>query len=247
MIAAFAGKSRPMDNVKIGMDEPQEDEYAIYRLTTFSPLEQLIFPQKKEYFLNSAPFLPGDDRLEEWTSSLANFYRKILYSTSKRIVSKNPFNSLRIPLLAELFPEARFIHIVRHPFDVVPSTKHLWSVVQKQNILNRNGYIPDAAEISLFLNNMINTIQCDCAKLSGNRVAEIRYEDLEKDPTENLKKLYNKLELPFTDDFDHRLIEFVNEVSGYKKNIYSLSNTEKKEIAEIMFMQMERYQYLEND
>jgi len=36
--------TRPMDNVKLGFDEPQEDEYALIKMTVDSPLEKLIFP-----------------------------------------------------------------------------------------------------------------------------------------------------------------------------------------------------------
>ena len=247
IFAAFAGKSRPMDNVKIGIDEPQEDEYAMFRLTTFSPLEQLIFPQKREYFLNRTPSLPEDNKLEEWNSCMTNFYKKIYYSTGKRIVSKNPFNSLRIPLLAKLFPEARFIHIVRHPFAVVPSTKHLWSVVQKQNILNNKGYIPGTEEIAMVLNDMTVRIQDDCDKLSYSRVAEIRYEDLEQDPKRRLKDLYTQLQLPFTSTFEASLDLFTSEVSGYKKNIFNITEEEKKVIEKIMFSHMEKYHYQEKD
>ena len=246
IFAAFVGKSRPMDNVKIGIDEPQEDEYAMYRLTTFSPLEKLVFPPAREYFLANTAFLPDNDKLQGWTSSLASFYRKILYNTGKQIVSKNPFNSLRIPLLAELFPEARFIHIVRHPYDVVPSTKHLWAVVQKQNILNKNRYTPHTKEISIVLNNMMTTIHRDCKKLSGNRIAVIRYEDLEKDPKGSLRDLYAHFDLSFTVKFENNLDQFISEISRYKKNIYSITEEEKKVIRDIMFSHIERYQYLEN-
>jgi len=246
VFAAFAGKSRPMDNVKIGIDEPQEDEYAMYRLTTFSPLEKLVFPSDREYFLVNTAFLPDNEKLKDWTSSLASFYRKILFKTGKQIVSKNPFNSLRIPLLAELFPEARFIHIVRHPYNIVPSTIHLWKVVQKQNILNKNSYTPDAKEISVILNNMMTTIQCDCKKLSANRTAEIRYEDLEKDPKGSLRDLYAHFDLPFTANFENRLDQFISQTSGYKKNTYSITEDEKNVIKDIMFSHIERYQYLEN-
>ena len=35
----FVDKHRPMDNVRLGMNEPQEDEYAIYRMTGFPRLK----------------------------------------------------------------------------------------------------------------------------------------------------------------------------------------------------------------
>jgi len=156
ILGSLLGEYRPMDNVKIGFDEPQEDEYAIFRLTSFSPLEQLLFPRKKEYFLFTARFLPKTDDLEQYGKSLANFYKKIVFISGKKVISKNPFNSLRIPFLSALFPEAKFIHIVRHPYAIVPSTRHLWNVIQKQNVLNRNGYIPTLQEITSFLSYLIS-------------------------------------------------------------------------------------------
>src|ERR1700741_2758688 len=43
-----------------------------------------------------------------------------------RLVEKTPANSLRIPLVASLFPDARFIHIVRRGEDVVSSLMEGW-------------------------------------------------------------------------------------------------------------------------
>ncbi len=237
------GTSRPMDNVKIGMDEPQEDEYALFRLTTFSPLEQLIFPSNREYFLKGAEFIPEGRSADQWGRSLLDFYKKIHFASHKRILSKNPFNSLRIPLLAKLFPEARFIHIVRHPFDVVPSTRHLWSVVQKQNVLNRNSYTPTIDEISRFFSQMTNTLLHDLSPIPEERYAEIRYEDLEKDPVGSLRTLYRKLDLPFTDRYENQLNGFISSNSDYKKNIFVLADEEKEVIADIMRIYMERYGY----
>jgi hypothetical protein len=42
-------------------------------------------------------------------------------STSERFVNKHPRNSLRIDFIREIFPDARFIHMVRHPVGAVDS------------------------------------------------------------------------------------------------------------------------------
>lgn len=62
VFSALLPDYRPMDNVKLGMDEPQEDEYAIYRMTTFSPIERLVFPENSHYFILDYPsFLPSNE------------------------------------------------------------------------------------------------------------------------------------------------------------------------------------------
>lgn len=242
----FMGSTRPMDNVSIGMDEPQEDEYAIFRLTTRSPLEQLIFPSSRSYFLTRAPFLPEDDFLDQWGSSLQHFYRKLHFASGKRIVSKNPFNSLRIPLLVKLFPQAKFIHITRHPYSVVPSTRHLWKIVQKQNVLNNNGYIPTVEEVSSFFSRMSETITAELLLLSREKFVEIRYEDLEQNPVSLLRTLYGQLHLTFTDHFENQLNVFIKSTAGYQKNEFALTDHEKKVIAREMRTYIERYRYREN-
>lgn len=239
------GASRPMDNVKIGMDEPQEDEYAMFRLTSFSPLEQLIFPSKSEYFLRDAEFIPDDKSVDQWEKSLMEFYKKIQFVSHKRIVSKNPFNSMRVPLLAKLFPEARFIHIVRHPFAVVPSTRHLWSILQKQNVLNRNSYTPTIDEISCFFSQMTNTLWHDLSLMPEERSVEVRHEDIEQDPVGSLRLVYKKIDLPFTDRFENQLNGFISSNTDFKKNVFVLADEEKRVIAKTMRIYMDRYGYKE--
>jgi len=73
----FVKGTRPMDQVKLGLDEPLEDEYALFRLTSYSPLKHLIFPKSKTYFLKLEPdFLPTENKLEEWKNALKHFYKK---------------------------------------------------------------------------------------------------------------------------------------------------------------------------
>lgn len=48
-----------------------------------------------------------------------------------RLVEKTPANSMRIPLLASLFPDARFIHLVRRGEDVVSSLMEGWKLWSK--------------------------------------------------------------------------------------------------------------------
>jgi tetratricopeptide (TPR) repeat protein len=43
-------------------------------------------------------------------------------STTRWVVDKHPFNSLRLPLIRLLFPEAPIIRVVRHPLDIVLSS-----------------------------------------------------------------------------------------------------------------------------
>ncbi|MEI7499412.1 MAG: sulfotransferase [Bacteroidota bacterium] len=235
---------RPMDQVKIGMDEPQEDEYAIYRTTGISPLEDLVFPKSKAYFLlQSDNFIPPDDKLENWQRKIQHFYKKLRLKGKRKIVSKNPFNSYRIQLLYQLFPKAKFIHIHRHPYDVVPSTIHMWDIVQKQNCLNSNAHIPTIDEVLTVIDSVLTTINKDLQILPSDSWAEIRFDELEKNPVPVLQTLYAKLGLQFLPEFEINILNFFYKIQTFKKNGFSLTEEENLIIKYRLKVHMERYGY----
>lgn len=235
---------RPMDQVKIGMNEPQEDEYAIYRITSYSPLEKLVFSNTGTYFLNhGTTFLPSGEGIEKWKYDIKGFYAKLYFKTKKRIVSKNPFNSFRIKILSEMFPSARFIHIVRHPDDVIPSTINMWDIVQRQNQLTNPVKCPDFKEVAAFLKKLLTTIETDRKQLSPEQYVETRFEDLEQDPIAELTKIYQFLEIQFTDEFATNIKRFLHENADFRKNDFSLTLTEKEIIRECFSQHMIKYDY----
>jgi len=228
--------TRPMDQVKLGMDEPLEDEYALFRLCGFSPLEKLVFPKTKEYFLMHflPDFLPSGKKLDDWKEALKSFYKKLTIENNKVILIKNPFHSFRIKLLNEIFPNARYIHIIRHPYKVVPSTIRMWDIVGKQNAMNRKWAKPAIEDSSNLLNQMMSRIEEDFKQLPENRKIEIRFEELEKNPVEQLKKIYKHLEIKYTEEFERQVKDFLISVKEYQKNKYILADSEKKEINHIL-------------
>ena len=237
-------KNRPMDQVKLGMDEPQEDEYAIYRLTNHSPLERLVFPISSRYFLRDYPsFVPDGPEKKRWETQILNFFRKLNFEKNKTIVSKNPFNSLRIKELKSLFPDARFIHIYRHPYEVVPSTMHLWNIVQNQNCLNSKGASPTVDDIIDYLDHFWNVIQQDLSSISIENTYMMKFEDLENEPEKMIRDLYSYFRIPFSDIFKIKLESFLKEIEGYQKNQYQLTHEEKEQISKRLRPHMEYFKY----
>ena len=237
-------KKRPMDNVRLGMDEPQEDEYAIFRVTDCSPLEALVFPPAPAYFLlNCNTYLPAGSEVKIWKKNMLHFFKKLHYKTGKTIVSKNPFNSMRIPELDEMFPRSRFIHIIRHPFHVVPSTIHMWDIVQKQNCLNKNLHRPTIGEVVSVFDSLLNKLENDLQSLSPDRHVLVRFEDLETKPVHVLEQIYHKFGLPFTVEFREKINYFINEMSGYEKNSFFISPEEGEMIRQRMQNHMDKFGY----
>ncbi|MEE4198177.1 MAG: sulfotransferase [Bacteroidales bacterium] len=236
--------TRPMDQVKLGLDEPLEDEYALFRLSGYSPLKRLVFPKSDQYFLKSFPdFLPEGEELENWKNALILFYKKLTLEHPKTILIKNPFHSLRIKVLNEIFPGARYIHIVRHPYKVVPSTIRMWDIVGTQNTMNKKWTRPTTREVTEQLIYMENKIQRDLKLLPGNRHCSLTFEALEKDPVSVVQSIYHDLELNFTEDFKNSLHQFLASIKDYRKNSYSLPREQQEIIDEIMSSWLKEYGY----
>jgi hypothetical protein len=235
---------RPMDNVALGFYEPQEDEYALIKLASGSPLENMVFPKSKSYFLLEYDnFIPREKEIEEWKKALNEFCKRLSYPEGKRVLLKNPFHSMRIPLLLEMFPKAKFIHIHRHPYKVVPSTIHMWNVVSKENKLRSRKLSFEVQDIVVVLNRMLSTIRQQMFLIPENARAEISFMELQNNPVATLKQVYNRLGLNYTTKFDAKLKARLLETKFYQKNNYVLTVTDKEIIRDGMREHFEHYNY----
>jgi hypothetical protein len=111
---------------------------------------------------------------------------------------KTPEYVSHIPLLATLFPEARFVHMMRDPRDVALSTLDL-------SRLHRH-----AATSAFLWARKIRSAREAEKWLGSDRYQEVRYEALVNDPGNELQRLADFLGFPFDErmlDHDPRSIE----------------------------------------
>jgi omega-hydroxy-beta-dihydromenaquinone-9 sulfotransferase len=227
VMSNFVEKHRPMDKVELGVDLPQEDEYALVKMSAHTPLERMIFPNGSAYFLQP-------DNLEntgKWQDALSVFCRKLNVKFNKNILLKNPFHSFRIKELAKMFPQAKFICIHRHPYAVVPSTMKLWSHVGKDNNLSGTYIPPEISEVTDIFSKMYQKIAVDLAMLPSDKYYHIKYEDLETNPVGSIKKMYEKLGYPFGELLEKSLQKYIHSLGDYPKNEFNLSEAQKQIIS----------------
>ena len=105
-----------------------------------------------------------------------------------RYGNKTPQAVEAIPRLAQLFPEARFIHIIRDGRDVAIS--HIHTV----------GFMRSVGEVALLWRAAIEQGQNAGRLIGTNRYREVRYEELVESPAQALRPLCEYVELDFHPD-----------------------------------------------
>jgi hypothetical protein len=118
-------EKRPMDNVKFGFAEPQEDEFALCSMTGRALPMAWAFPRQAGHYGRYLTLRDASaDEVAEWKSSLLWLMRKLSFKYGRPLLLKSPGHTCRIKPLLQLFPQAKFVHIHRNPYDVLRSTRH---------------------------------------------------------------------------------------------------------------------------
>ena len=104
-----------------------------------------------------------------------------------RYGNKTPKHVYSIPQLSRMFPEGRFVHIVRDGRNVALS------------ILERDRSVPDLAAAARLWREHVERGRADGRALGPERYAEVRYEDLLDGPEDALRRLCAFVDVPFDD------------------------------------------------
>ena len=189
-------KQRPMDNMAAGLDRPQEDEFALVNLGAPSPYRRMAFPttsSRHPQALDVSRLAPAE--LARWKATVRRFMAMLAVRDPRRPVLKSPPHTARMAVLRGLFPGARFLHIVRDPFVVFPSTVRLWRSMNATQALQVDAgedldtYVHEAFE------EMYSAFERDRRELGPGELHELRYEDLVADPEGRLAEAYRALDL----------------------------------------------------
>lgn len=212
---------RPMDNMKISWDQPQEEEFALCMLGQPSPYLTIAFPNRPPQ--DQAAFdldrLSPRDR-QAWKQAFVGLLRRLTYRDPRRLVLKSPTHTCRIPTLLELFPGARFVHIVRDPYVVFSSTVNLWKALYRTHGLQVPTFRGLEEHVFSTFNHLYDRLEATRHLVPAGHFHELRYEDLIARPTEEMERLYDRLGLGAFDTLRPRLEQYLRDNAGYQTNRY---------------------------
>lgn len=235
---------RPMDDVRIGWDRPQEDEFAACMLGLHTPYRRIAFPNShpgpNRYDLEDLP--PAKQR--EWRRRFGTLIRELNYAhPGGRLILKSPPHTARIPHLLKLFPDARFVYIARDPYVLYPSTLRMWKTLYATHGLQRPTFAGlDELVLSTF--EQIDAAYVNARPLvASNRLIELRYEDLVRDPLGLLEAVYERLGLGDFDRARPHAEKHLAGVSDYATNRYELSAADAETVTRRWGDYARRYGY----
>jgi len=141
----------------------------------------------------------NDVRLE----NIRRVEKLMLSLENKRLVIKHPRDSLRIPFIKKLFPNAKFLHIIRDGRDVACSLmgnqgSGYWAHIKPPGWeIWQDNYSKGPIKYAWQWDETINIINKEKSKIPEKDFEEIHYEDLVKDPERVIRKIFDKFEIPF--------------------------------------------------
>ena len=192
-------KKRPQDDVPVGFDRPQEEEFGMLMLGEGTPYVTHAWPRfgpADSEYLDFKGVSEADKK--KWADAYMWLYRRLaLKHGDKPLVMKTPANAARLKLLTKLFPDARFIYLSRNPLKVFPSTVKLWRALYSTQGLHNPPYLDgwlDDYVLDMFAR-LTEDYEADRHVIPEGRLIELRYEDLIKDPIATLRDIYARLDI----------------------------------------------------
>jgi hypothetical protein len=216
---AFVPRTRPMDDVALGPDTPQEDEFALCVASLRSPFLGLAtFPRRADHYDRYLAFRDVPEReLEEWKATLLWFLRKLTLKHGKPLLLKSPTHTARIRLLLDIFPRARFIHIHRDPYAVFQSNEHLLRRLWPIHSLQQPPADPEEQILRRYTR-MHDAFFEERPLIPEGQFHEIAFQDLLTDPVGQVRAAYERLGLTAFEAVRPRLQEYVDSLAGYRRN-----------------------------
>jgi len=247
----FLHEKRPMDNVLVTPESPEEPEHAIGNIIPYGFYQGFCFPDRMmEYFNNSVLF--EGDKSGVIRSSLGEMYLKVLKACTlavngKQLLIKNPPDTARIPLLLKMFPDAKFIFLYRNPYVMFPSNRNFYNAYIVDWQLKDVQSTEIEENILLIYKQMMERYQADKHLIPEGNLVEIKFEDFEQHPLETMRTIYKDLNLEGFEDSVPAFEVYIDSQKGYVKNQYSLTREEINRIHHYWSADIERWRYTPED
>lgn len=222
---------RPTDNMELNPDLPQEEEFAMSNLIPYSFYDFWFFPKHTREFSDKYLLFnkATPKEIETFKEAFLRLVKISLWNTKgKRFLSKNPPHTGHVKVLLELFPNAKFVYLVRNPYTVFESTRSFFT--NTITPLKLQDISPEQIEADIIqtYTDLYKKYEEDKKLIPAGNLIEIKFEDFEADALAMTKRIYQELSLPGYSEAEGAFKSYIGNRSGYKKNSYKYEDRTKQ-------------------
>ena len=239
---------RPMDNMKFGTEEPQEESFALATMIEETTVHMMSFPSNARFYAKCAFYseLPENKRKKVRKNYMKILKKLTYYMNGKQLILKSPENTARVDMLLELFPDAKFIHIYRNPYKVFPSTvgmfRKLFPIFSLEDISQHSDDLVDSVVLDIYEKLYTQYLKDKTLIPEGNLI-EIKYEDFVQDPMMYMERIYGELGIEGFEEQKQNFESYISAQSGYRTNNYKIDVINKNKLNKRLFFLFKKFGY----
>ncbi len=237
---------RAFDNMEYNLVYPWEDSVCFTEYCSYSNWSRHMFPQDRERYLDYAVVDELPTKIQaKWFRAYDNMIRKFYVQSGngRPMVFKGPDATARTLFLSKKYPDAVFLNVYRSPYAVIRSTINMYKFTTTYFSLQA---LPTEQEEEEFIIHQFKRIYTkyfeDIKSIPADRIIELRFEDLEKDPMPMLEEAYKRFGWDW-ESAKEPLRTYWDSLSGYQKNVFDYSPRLIRRVNEELGFYFEHYGY----
>ena len=214
---------RPTDNMELAVDLPQEEEFALANMMPYTYYNFWFLPKHQQEYADK--YLLFDDiseaELKVFEETFTRLIKISLWNThGTQFLSKNPPHTGRVKELVKMFPNAKFIYLMRNPYTVFESTRSFFTnTIQPLKLQDITPAELEQNILSIYAK-LYHKYEADKASIPAGNLIEVKFEDFEADAMGMTEHIYDALSIPGFADARTAIEQYVGGKKGYKKNKY---------------------------
>ncbi|MFI3318485.1 MAG: sulfotransferase [Rikenellaceae bacterium] len=218
---------RPVDNLELKPDLPQEEEFALSGMMPYSYYNFWFFPKCMMEYCDKYLLMKdlGLREREIFSEAFVKLVKISLKNTGgSRYLSKNPPHTGKVDQLLKIFPNAKFIFLMRNPYTVFESTRSFFTATIEP--LKLQDISPEELQKNFVevYRRMYDKYQEDKKLIPEGNLIEIKFEEFEQDPIAATRHIYNTLSLEGFEEALPAMESYVGAKCGHKKNKYKYAD-----------------------
>ncbi|HCW10828.1 sulfotransferase family protein [Bacteroides fragilis] len=214
---------RPTDNMELAVDLPQEEEFALANMMPYTYYNFWFLPRYQQEYADKYLLFDtiSEAELKVFEETFTKLIKISLWNTQgTQFLSKNPPHTGRVKELVKMFPNAKFIYLMRNPYTVFESTRSFFTnTIQPLKLQDITPAELENNILSIYAK-LYHKYEADKQFIPEGNLMEVKFEDFEADAMGMTENIYHALDIPGFAEARGSIEKYVGGKKGYKKNKY---------------------------